>query len=112
MKKTVKPQLPAGFKAISGGGNSWKPEKPGESIMGKFLKVKTVHLEKKGKIAARDVQVYTIETKDGQRDVWQSAGLKALELVKKGQQVYVQYVGKKVIAKGQQPMREFVVAVK
>lgn len=112
MKKTVKPQLPAGFKAISGFGNSWKPEKIGASIMGKLTKVKSVHLEKKGKIPARDVSVYTIETKDGNQDVWESGGLKALTLVKKGQQVFIQFIGKRVIAKGQQPMREFVVAVK
>lgn len=112
MKKTVKPQLPAGFKVISGGGNSWRPEKIGDSIMGKFVKSKVVTMEKKGKIPARDVNVYSIETKEGLRDVWQSGGLGALALVKKGQQVFIQFIGKKVITKGQQPMREFVVAVK
>lgn len=112
MKKTVKPQLPAGFKAISGFGSSWRPEKIGETLLGVMQKVKVLHMEKKGKIPARDVNIYTIETKDGAKDVFESGGLKALALVKKGKPVFIQYIGQRVITKGQAPMREYVVATK
>lgn len=114
MKKSVKPasKLPAGFKAISGGGDSWKPEKKGASINGVMGTVKVVHMPKKGKQPARDVNVHTIKTKEGDIQVWQSAGLKALEKVKKGKPVYVEFTGKRVIKKGQAPMREYVVATK
>lgn len=112
MIKKVKPALPKGFTAITGGGDSWRPEKVGASLQGVLRNVKKVHMPKKGKMAARDVNIYTITTPTGDVQVWESAGLRALATVKKGRQVFVQYVGKKVIGKGRNPMREFVVAVK
>lgn len=112
MKKSVGPQLPAGFKAISGGGNSWKPAKKGESITGVMGKAKVVSLPKNGRIPARDVNVYNITTKDGSVDVWESGGLKALAKIKKGKPVYIQFIGMKKIKGQAQPMREYVVATK
>lgn len=117
-KSSVKARLPAGYKAIEGGGNAWKTEKKGESIEGKLIKVKVIKMPSRGKKgsssyqAARDVNLYTIETSSGVVNVFQSAGLKALESVKKGKSVFIQYIGKRVITKGQNPMREYIVATK
>lgn len=113
MKKSVKPQLPAGFKAITGGGgDSWKPTKKGESILGTMAGVKSVHFEKEGKRAARDVNIYTVKTKEGDLNVWESAGLRALAKIKKGKAVFIQYLGDRVMKKGQSAMHEYVVATK
>lgn len=117
-KSSVKARLPAGYKAIEGGGSSWKTDKKGDSIEGKLIKVKVVHMPPRGKKGtsnyqqARDVNLYSIETKDGVVNVFQSAGLKALESVKKGRSVFIQYIGQRVITKGQNPMREYIVATK
>lgn len=107
-----KVQLPKGWKAITGGGNSWKPAKSGESIEGVMLGSKVVSLPKNGRIPARDVNVYTVKTKDADVDVWQSGGLKALEKIKKGKPVYIQFLGMKKIKGQAQPMREYLVATK
>jgi hypothetical protein len=117
MIKKVKPALPPGFKAISGGGDSWKPDKAGESIMGNLIDIKKVHFdaEKKGKKVvqeARDVNVYTIRTKDGEVRVWHSAGLAALAKVKKGCAVFIQYLGTLPARKGRSGMRDYLVATK
>lgn len=115
---SVKARLPAGFKAIEGGGNAWRTEKKGDSIEGKMIKVKVIKMAAQGKKntssfrPARDVNLYSIETANGMVNVFQSAGLKALESVKKGKQVYIQYIGSRVIKKGQAPMREYIVATK
>jgi hypothetical protein len=117
-KSSVRTKLPAGYKAIEGGGNAWKTEKKGESIEGKLLKVKVIKMPARGKKgtnsfqAARDVNLYSIETASGVVNVFQSAGLKALESVKKGRSLFIQYIGKRVISKGQNPMREYIVATK
>jgi hypothetical protein len=104
--------LPKGYKSITGG-SSWKPDKPGDFIEGKYKGAKVLEMPKRGRIPARDVNLHSITQKDGTAiDIFQSGGLKALESLKKGQQVFIQYVGKKVITKGQQPMREFIVGTK
>lgn len=112
MKAKIAPQLPKGFTAISRGGDSWKPEKPGDSVIGKMVGVKTVDLPKNGRIPARTLNVYSIETKEGVRSVWESGGLKALAEVKKGAQVAIVFVGLKKIKGQTNPMREFVVGTK
>lgn len=109
---TKKVALPAGFKAIGGLGQSWKPAKPGDTLQGVLKAVKKVNLPKKGKIPARTVPVYTIGTKDGDIQVWESAGLRALGTVKKGKTVAVVFLGKKKIPGQAQPMRDFAVGVK
>lgn len=110
----AKVQLPSGFKAIQGGGDfapswDWKKHPVIEGIM---QGIRAVKLPKKGKIPAREVHVYTIRTKDGDVGVWESAGLRALNQVKKGKQVAIAYLGQKRIKGRPQPMRDFVVGVK
>lgn len=105
-------ELPAGFKAIEHQGKFFKGEKPGDSLTGKMLKVAVKHFPKKGTYAARDANVYTIETKTGGKvEVTQSGGLGALAEVKKGQQVHIVFLGMKKL-KGKQAMREYAVGVK
>lgn len=110
MEKKV--TLPKGFKAITGGGDSWKPTKKGAAIQGVLSGVKTIHQEKRGKMPARDITLYTIKTKEGDVNVWGSAGLRALENVRKGKEVYIQYLGEKDVGKGKNPMRDYMVATK
>lgn len=117
MAKTV--ALPAGFKAINTRGDSWPGQnaKAGVSIQGIMHAVKTVHFdeEKKGKKVvreARDVPVYTIRTKEGDVQIWESAGLKALAEVKKGKPVYVRYDGMGKAKPGKNPPRLYTVATK
>jgi hypothetical protein len=109
----VAPKLPAGFKAIERLGDFWVGRKPGDVITGKLLSVKKKHFDANKKLgyAARDVNVYTIDFKGKKTEVTQSGGLGALEQVKKGQMVYIEYIGLKKI-KGKSPMREYIVAVK
>lgn len=109
-KSTAAMELPRGFKAISGG-NSWKGDKPGDCLTGRLLRVESVTFQKRGKDPARTVPCYFIECADGTHKVFQSAGLKALANVKKGQRVYIGYMGQKVITRGHNPMREYTVAV-
>lgn len=109
--------LPSGFKAISKGGDSWKPDKPGDSIVGTLVGIKSVHFdaEMKGKRvvrAERDVNVYTIRTATGEVGVWESAGLKALQDVKKKQQVFIRFDGMGRAKPGQNAPRLYTVAVK
>lgn len=119
MSKVSKVQLPTGFKAISAGGDSWpgRDAEAGASITGILTAVKSVHFdeEKKGKRVvreARDVHVYTIRTKDGDVSVWESAGLKALAEVKKGNAVFIRYDGMGTAKPGKNPPRLYTVATK
>jgi hypothetical protein len=116
-KSTLRSELPSGFKAISKGGDTWRPKHVGDSISGILIAVKSVHFdeEKKGRKVVRqerDVNVYTIKTKDGDVGVWESAGLKALQDVKKKQQVFIRFDGMGRAKPGQNPPRLYTVAVK
>jgi hypothetical protein len=108
---TVRSELPKGYKNITGG-NAWRPEKAGQHIQGKYAGSKSIDLPKKGKQPARSLNIHRIDTSDGQVEVMQSAGLKALEGLKKGTSVYIQYVGLKKLGGGRNPMREFIVGTK
>jgi hypothetical protein len=110
-KSTIKSELPKGYTSISSG-NSWRPEKAGEQVEGVYLGFKVVHQEKRGKMKARDVNVHRIQTSTGVVEVWQSAGLKALESVKKNSKILIRMIGKRVITRGQNPMREFIIGTK
>lgn len=104
--------LPSGFKSIERIGSFWRGDSRGDALTGKMLGVKLKHFDKKGSYAARDVNVYTIQTLDGKKvEVTQSGGLGALELVKKGQSVHIVFLGMKNL-KGKSPMREYAVGVK
>lgn len=111
-------KLPAGFKPISGIGAGWQPKKPGDSLQGVMGAVKIVKLAAKGKKGkqgyreARDWPIYTVITKDGSQEVGESAGLRSLAQIKKGRPVFIQYLGKKKLGGGRQPMRDFLVATK
>jgi len=110
----AKVTLPKGYQTISGFANSWKPDKKGASLQGVLVAIKKVTVERKRgkKTVKEDVNKYTFRTLTGDVDVWESAGLRSLQQVKKGQSVFIQFIGKRIITKGQNPMREFLVAVK
>lgn len=108
---TARKALPSGFKEITGQGNFWKGDKKGDTITGKLKSIRTHHFEKNGRIAARDANVYLLTTSDGDIEVTQSGGLGALTKVKKGQTVYIEFVGMKKL-KGRSDMREYIVGVK
>lgn len=110
-KDSVGRSLPKGFKEITGQGNFWKGEKVGDTITGKLKSTRVHHFEKNGRIAARDANVYLLTTVDGDVEVTQSGGLGALTKVKKGQTVFIQFVGMKKL-KGRSDMREYIVGVK
>lgn len=110
-----KVSLPKGFTSIGGFGESWKPTKKGEILQGKLAGVRVQMVDRKrGKKTVKEPwNIYTIRTSDGgEMQVGESAGLRALSRVKKGQEVYIRFDGKRVIKKGQQPMREYTIAVK
>lgn len=103
--------LPAGFKQIEKMGSFWSGRKPGDNFTGKLVSVKMKHFPKAKGFPARDANVYTFSTPTGNLEITQSGGLGALELVKKGQTVYIEFIGMKKLA-GKQAMREYVVGVK
>jgi hypothetical protein len=107
----AKKQVPKGFKEITGQGNFWKGKDKGDSITGKLKGTRTHTFPKKGRQEARDANVYLLETADGEIEVTQSGGLGALTKVKKGQTVYIEFVGMKKL-QGKSPMREYIVGVK
>lgn len=104
-------KLPAGFKAIEHLGDFWNGKEPGDNITGKLVSKKVKHFAK-GKYAARDANVYVIDVKGKKLEVTQSGGLGALEDVKKGQSVYIEFLGMKKLAGKKEKMKEYLVAVK
>jgi hypothetical protein len=112
-KKRAPVALPAGFKAITAGGDyapSWEFERT-PVIEGVLKSVRVWRKPKKGKEPARDVRIATVATKNGDLSVWESAGLRALFTVKKGKRVALVYKGKRRIKGRTQPMRDFQVGV-
>ncbi len=105
-------KLPAGFKAVSGLGQSWKPKKKGETVQGILRNIRTVKIAKKGKQPAREWRIAVITTDSGDVEIGESAGVRALFDQKKGSRVAVQYLGLRKIPGRPQPMRDFVVGVK
>lgn len=110
MKKV---SLPKGFNPIAAGGqfapsHDFRLEK---ICTGALLAVRKTTFDK-GKKDERTVRIATIKTAKGERSVWESAGNRALFDVKKGTQVFVQYIGMKKLKGKKNAMREFVVAVK
>lgn len=108
--KNGKVQLPKGFTAITGGGNShdFKKEK---TLQGVLVGVKKV-TQNKGKKDERTVRLAIIRKADGtETAVWESAGNRALFDVKKGKKVFIALVGMKKLPGRKQPMKDFVVAV-
>lgn len=110
-KQNAEPMLPKGFKPIERLGGFWVGRNRGDTFEGVLLKKRVKHFPKSGKYAARDANVYTFKTKGGDCEITQSGGLGALEQVKKGQHVFIRFLGMKKLA-GKQAMREYVVGVK
>lgn len=107
--------LPKGFTSIGGFGESWKPEKKGATLQGTMIgkRVQMVDRKRGNKTVKEPWNIYTIRSADGgEMQVGESAGLRALASVKKGAEVFIRFDGKRVIKRGQQPMREYTVAVK
>jgi len=110
----AKMQLPAGFEPISGGGKfapSWdfKRQKIVQGIVTRFGSA-TVN---KGKKDERTVKVATIKQKGGAEvSVFESGGNKGLFAVKKGAEVFIQYIGKKKLPGRKQPMNDFIVGAR
>lgn len=108
----VAPTFPAGFKPIEHMGSFWSGKTPGEHFEGRLLSSAVKHFPKSKGYEARDANVYTFETKDKNKiEITQSGGLGALTKVKKGQWVYIIFMGMKKL-KGKMAMREYAVAVK
>jgi hypothetical protein len=108
--KSNAPMLPKGFKPIEHLGSFWSGQKPGDTIQGKYLGHKVKHFPK-GKYPARDANIHTLDVKGKKIEITQSGGLGALEEVKKGQTVWIAYMGQKKLP-GKKSMREYTVAVK
>ena len=107
----AKRTLPAGFKAIEHIGNFWNGREPGDSIVGRLVKISVKHFPK-GKYAARDANIYMLDVNGKKIEVTQSGGLGAMESVKKGQQVYIEFLGMKKLPGKKERMKEYLVAVK
>ena len=107
--------LPKGFQAIHGGGKfppAWDFKKT-KTLQGKIVASRKATFDK-GKKDERTITIWTVKTATGEVSVYESAGLRGLLQVKKGAEIFIQYLGKKKIPgrKGQQPMNDFAVAAK
>lgn len=109
-----KVSLPKGFTSIGGQGETWRPTKRGASITGTLAGVRVVKVERKrgGKLVKEPCKVYTVRDSDGgEIQLWQSAGLRAMERVKKGQKVFIRFDGMGKAKKGQNAPKLYTVAV-
>ncbi len=80
--------------------NTWKPEKPGDHLIGK------VHDLKLRKTRHGDGKLLRLTTDDGPADLWLSAGLEPFEeFFIPGLTVRIEYTGDKATPNGN--MREF-----
>lgn len=114
MKKSVAPQLPKGFKAISGGGGNSVEWKKGLVITGNVVEVKTI--EKKGPLKKGEdptTRLMVIKTKTGDVTVWEKSALRALfDAAKKGKAVYIEHIGMGKAKKGQSAPNLFIAGIK
>lgn len=112
--KKVAPQLPKGFKAISGLGSTWDFEKE-PCIEGKivtFGEVQSRYKDPETKKFKMQKNC-TIELKDkSTRTVWESAALRSLFDQKEGAQVAIVFLGRKKLEGRKEPMKNFLVGVK
>jgi len=110
-RTATKGTLPKGFKVLGGG--AWSPAKVGDSITGKMFKSESVTQKNMQTGKPEQRTVYTIHSTDGEvLKVWESAGLKALQRVKKGAPVYIEFIGMGEKKKGRNPARLYLVATK
>lgn len=113
MKAKVAPQLPKGFKAITGGGGDSVDWKKTKIVTGVVLEIKEIEKKNPKKGENPTMRLMRIKTKDGEVSVWEKAGIKALfDVAKKGKHVHIQHVGMAKAKKGQSPANLFIAGMK
>lgn len=113
MKKSVSPQLPKGFKAISGGGGNAVEWKKGMIVTGVVVEIKTIQKKNPKKGEDPTTRIMIVKTKDGDRGVWEKAALHGLfDAAKKGKQVYIEHLGMGKAKKGQSAPNLFNAGIK
>lgn len=109
-------KLPAGFKAIAGGGGDSIKWKKGLVVTGNVLEIKTVQvrdLSSKKAGATKDARLMRINTKDGEVTIWEKAALHGLfESAKKGKVVWIRHEGFGKAKPGQSKPNLFTAAMK
>jgi len=114
MKKNVHPQLPKGFKPISGGGGNSVEWKKGLVVTGNVLEIKVI--EKKGPLRKGEdptTRLMRVKTKDGEVTVWEKSALRGLfDSAKKGKLVYIEHIGMGKAKKGQSAPNLFIAGMK
>jgi hypothetical protein len=114
--QAIKPQLPAGFKAIARRGGSWPQQdaKPGEVLEGKLVKFDEVQSKYKNKKTKKFEMQKTaiVETKSGNVTIYENAALSGVFDVKPGRQIYIQYLGSRKVKGYSKPFRDFIVGWK
>lgn len=111
-KSKVQPQLPKGFTAITGGGNSvdWKK---GVVVTGVVLEIKEIQKKNPKKGEKPTTRLMRVKTKDGESGVWEKAALSGLfDKAKKGKVVYIEHIGMGKAKKGQSAPHLFVAGMK
>lgn len=114
MKKSVSPQLPKGFKPISGGNNGTSVEwKKGVVVTGNVLEVKTIDKKNPKKGEDPTTRLMRVKTKDGEVTVWEKSALRSLfDTAKKGKVVYIEHIGMGKAKKGQSAPNLFIAGIK
>ena len=93
--------LPKGFTAISGGGNTVVWEE-GVVVTGIVQEVKEITLKNVRKGQKPTARLMRIKTKEGEMAVWEKAALVGLfDKVKKGNAIYIECIGMGEAKKGQ-----------
>ncbi len=108
--RSSKSKLPKGFKVISGFGDSWHPTKAGASLIGKMVGKELIKWKDKKTGEKKQANKYEIATDAGSEFVFESAGLRALSQVKKGQRVAITFLGVKKLGGGRR-LNEYEIGV-
>lgn len=107
------PQLPKGFKAITGGGGNSVEWKKGLVVTGNVVEIKVIPKKNPKKGEDPNMRLMVIKTKDGDVGVWEKAGLRALfDVAKKGKAVYIEHIGMGKAKKGESAPNLFIAGIK
>lgn len=110
---TGKTKLPAGFAIIVSGSGDSVEWKKGMVITGVVLEIKTIDRKEVKKGEKKTTRLMRIETKDGEKTVWEKAALSNLfNKAKRGKVVYIQHQGMGKAKKGQSAPHLFVAGIK
>jgi len=113
MKAKVSPQLPKGFTAVTGGGGNSVEWKKGVIVTGTVIEVKTIDKKNPKKGEDPTTRLMRVNTKEGERGVWEKAALRGLfDAAKKGKTVYIEHIGMGKAKKGQSAPNLFVAGIK